>query len=314
MALSHAGGRGFVGGTPARVRGDVDIYHIPYTAGPLPTRGCTRLVVTVHDLAFLRNPEFVADAERYRGLFHAAAEQMERADLVLADSENTARDVVAAYGLPPERVKTVSLAYDRDLFHPGPAPQEGSGAGALPPRFILSVGTIEPRKNHLGLIRAFEAFISQRGDDGTHLVLAGSLGWGFEGVCRAMEESPCRHLIHHLQGVPDAALADLYRRSVALAYPSWYEGFGIPVLEAMACGCPVVTTRVSSLPEVAGDAALLVPPGDTEALADALVRLCSDVGLRAGLVDAGLRRAELFSWERVAREVAAAYAACPVAH
>ena len=134
MALSHAGGRGFVGGTPARVRGDVDIYHIPYTAGPLPTRGCTRLVVTVHDLAFLRNPEFVADAERYRGLFHAAAEQMERADLVLADSENTARDVVAAYGLPPERVKTVSLAYDRDLFHPGPAPQEGSGAGALPPR------------------------------------------------------------------------------------------------------------------------------------------------------------------------------------
>ncbi|MDH7568297.1 MAG: glycosyltransferase family 1 protein, partial [Armatimonadota bacterium] len=178
---------------------------------------------------------------------------------------------------------------------------------AVPERFILCVGTIEPRKNHLTLLAAFERFAAESNDRETHLVLVGGLGWKYEPILAALDASPLRQRIHHFSGVSTPGVAELYRRALMTVYPSLYEGFGLPVLEAMACGCPVVCSNVSSLPEAGGDAALLVDPHDVEGLAHAMCRVARNEALRAHMRDAGLRHAGRFTWEASARDTLAVY-------
>ncbi|MBI3945274.1 MAG: glycosyltransferase family 4 protein [Armatimonadetes bacterium] len=303
VALDHLARKGWVPRLPA----DVDVYHHPYPGLPFRTAPKTRLVVTVHDLTFLLFPDFVADREYFRYLVRAVSEQVARADHIVTDSHSTAADVVRVFGTPPEKVSAVHLGFDRACFHPRPEPPDAALADAIPQQFFLSVGTIEPRKNHLSLLRAFEQFVRRTGDTETHLVLAGGLGWRYEPVCAYIERSEQRRRIVHLSGLSSAAIASLYRRAVLTAYPSFYEGFGLPVLEAMACGSPVVASNASSLPEVAGDAGVLVDPRDVAALTEALVRVSSDEGLRLQMREAGLRQADRFSWEAAARETLAAY-------
>ncbi|WP_263970717.1 glycosyltransferase family 4 protein [Leptolyngbya sp. KIOST-1] len=172
--------------------------------------------------------------------------------------------------------------------------------------YILFVSTLEPRKNVVRLIQAFDQLKTQH-QINHQLVLVGQKGWQFEPIFEAIAASPWRHHIRHLDYLSDAEVAYCYQNADVFAYPSLYEGFGLPVLEAMTLGCPVVTANTSSLPEVAGDAALMVDPTSVEELAEALGRVIGDRALRQTLIERGYQQADQFSWTRTAKSTLAAY-------
>ena len=230
-----------------------------------------------------------------------------RARAIITGSAATKADLVNLLGIPPERVTVTP-------YGPSASSQqmaEGSSRGqdvrtryALPERFVLAVGTIEPRKNLERLIDAMGRVAERSDARDAVLVHAGAPGW-LSHELPDRTRGNCR--VRFLGYVSDDDLAALYSLARCCAYPSLWEGFGFPVLEAMASGCPLLTSSVSSLPEVAGDAALLVEPTSTEEIADGLARLWTDDALRARLVQRGIERAKDFSWERTAAETVAVY-------
>jgi len=273
---------------------------------PPPTRA-RRLVLTVHDLAFRLFPHTAPLATR-RWLSRLDA-ALARASRVIVVSEQTRRDLLELYRVPAERVSVVPLGVDTEHFRPAPP----EAVAAVRRRFgidgpyLLSLTGIEPRKNLPAIIRAYASL----GDDVRPvLVLAGPVApWNPEGwnlVRPALDELPSRvrERIVVTGYVPEPDKVSLLSGAEALVYPSLYEGFGLPVIEAMACGAPVLTSDVSALPETAGDAALLVDPHDTEAVAHGMERLLTDGTLRDELRVAGLARATMFSWEDAARRTA----------
>ena len=262
-------------------------------------------VVTIYDLSFLMTPERFHTANR---LYLSALTRVSarRARRVVAISESTRADVIRLLGVDPGRVDVVRPSLE-ERFRPA---SQGSIAAfvkrkGLPQRFILYVGTLEPRKNLGALIRAFAQV--QRRDSSLTLVLAGGKGWGYDAIFSAVRESGLADRVVLPGYVPAEELPLWYGAAAAFAYPSLYEGFGLPVLEALACGAPVVTSNGSSLPEAAGDAALQVDATDVEALAAALVRLISDEALRADLRQRGLTHAARFTSERMGREMVRVY-------
>jgi glycosyltransferase involved in cell wall biosynthesis len=172
--------------------------------------------------------------------------------------------------------------------------------------YLLFVSTIEPRKNIQTLINAFN-LLKQTVKLDHHLVLIGRKGWHYQPIFAAIENSPWTHHIHHLNYLSDEDVAFFYSKADVFVYPSHYEGFGLPVLEAMTLGAPVVTSNTSSLPEVAGDAALLIDPNDPMELAEAILKVISGSQFRQDLIHKGKARAKLFSWERTAKETLNAY-------
>jgi glycosyltransferase involved in cell wall biosynthesis len=280
--------------------GRVDLFFSPDFTLP-PTLPHTRTLLTVHDLSFLHYPDhYVPKLVRY--LERVVPRSVARADHVLADSEATRADLIARLGAPPEKVETLYSGVSR-RFCPEPEAGERERLLArygLERSYVLSVGTLQPRKNYVRLIRAFA-----RLDTAACLVIVGGRGWLYEEVLAEAAQHPDR--VRVLGFVDDTDLPALYRGASLFAFPSFYEGFGLPVLEAMACGVPVVCSNSSSLPEVAGDAALLVDPHDEAALADALVRGLADESLRRRLITRGLIRATRFTWERAARQLLAAF-------
>jgi glycosyltransferase involved in cell wall biosynthesis len=271
-----------------------DVIHAPSLAIP-PAQG-TPLVVTVHDLAFLRHPEVFTR----RGVdFHrrGLAITHREAALVLAISEFTRRELVQC-GFEPERVRVVPMAIDvPDAAIDSVLDARVQAAGVQDP-YVLSVGTIEPRKG-LDVLAAAVADLRRDRPDLT-LVLAGPTGWlSVDGI-----DGPG---IKRLGRVDERTLDALYRRALVCALPSRYEGFGLPVLEAMARGCPVVASNTTALPEVVADAGVLVPPGDVAALRAALAGVIDDDAARADLTKRGRRRATDFTWEATAAAHVAAY-------
>jgi len=255
----------------------------------LPRKRPRRAVTTFHDLFVLTGeystPEFrrrFADQAR-----HAA----ENSDLILTVSAFTAEQVHELLGVERERLRVV--------HHGAPAPQAASGPRE---KLILHVGAIQKRKNIARLVQAFE-----RVEPEWRLALAGSFGYGAEEILRGIESSPARERISVLGYVPATELSRWYARASLFAFPSLDEGFGMPVLEAMAAGVPVIASNRSALPEVAGDAAVLVDPLDTEQLADVLRRLAMDEGARAGLVSRGLKHAADFTWVKAVELTWGAY-------
>lgn len=277
--------------------GRVDVFYSPDFVLP-PTLPSTRTLLTVHDLSFLRYPEhFVPKLVQY--LTRVVPDSVRRADRVLADSEATRADLVELLGTPPEKVEVLYSGVDARFR---PLPQEGERERlrtryGLDRPYVLSVGTLQPRKNYIRLIRAF-ARLSPRE---TVLVIAGGRGWLYEEVLEEAARFPDR--VRILGFVEEEDLPALYRGARLFVMPSFYEGFGLPVLEAMACGVPVVCSGVSSLPEVAGDAALLVDPTDEEGLAEAMRRALEDEPLRERMRARGLARAASFTWDRAARQL-----------
>jgi glycosyltransferase involved in cell wall biosynthesis len=270
----------------------------------MPLRGVPT-VLTVHDLIFRHLPEHHKTLNRWY-LNWTMPLYCRRADRIIAISHATQRDLIAAYDVPPEKITVIHEAAD-PRFRPQPpeAVEAVRTRYGLPERYLLSVGTIEPRKNLTRLLEAFEALHAEGLTDA--LVVVGGRGWLYDDFFARLERSPAREAVLFPGYVPDADLPPIYAGAQALAFPSLYEGFGLPVLEAMACGAPVVCSNTSSLPEVVGDAALLFDPHDVTAITQALHRLLSDDTLHADLQQRGLDRAATFSWDRVAAETEAVY-------
>jgi glycosyltransferase involved in cell wall biosynthesis len=265
-----------------------------------PSRPSQRLVVTIHDVAFLRFPELFPRRWRivYRlGLGVAAR----RAEAILVPSRSTADDVIARARIDPERVHVTPLAATLPRGHADPARTlERLG---IPTPYVLFVGTLEPRKNLVTLVRAY-----RRAAVGIPhaLVLAGAPGWGLDALERELA-MPGPGRIVRTGWLPDDDLDAVYRGASAFVYPSLYEGFGLPVLEAMARGIPTIASSASSLPEVTGDAALSVDPRSSGALASATATLLADDGLASELGERGRRRARSFTWDETARLTLEAY-------
>ena len=281
--------------------GQPDIYHGTNYA-VYPCRHSLG-VMTIYDLSFMRYPEYVTSVVR---TYSQRVQQcLGWTNLVVTISESSKRDIVELLGVPPERVWVTPLAsrYAVDT-QGGNREMQAVDLGDRP--FILFVSTLEPRKNVVRLIQAFDQLKTDRRID-HQLVLVGQKGWQFEPIFEAIASSPWQHHIRHLDYLSDAEVAYCYAQADVFAYPSLYEGFGLPVLEAMTLGCPVVTSNTSSLPEVAGNAALLIDPTSIGDLAEALGQVIGDRTLRQSLIDQGYRQAAEFSWSRTAQATLSAY-------
>jgi glycosyltransferase involved in cell wall biosynthesis len=262
-------------------------------------------VVTIYDLTALFFPEYhTADTRKMQQRKYRFAQ--DEADVVIAISESTKRDVVDNLEIPEDRVRVVHGGVgpqfrpivDRETLTRALAP-----LGVVPGTYIVHVGTIEPRKNLVRLLEAYATVREMLPPPRPKLVLAGAAGWRVVEPFERIETLDLGSDVMYLGHVPAEVLPALYNGALLLAYPSLYEGFGLPPLEAMACGVPVVASNVSSIPEVVGDAGVLVEPRDTHALAEAIATLLDDSELRLSLGRAGVERAAHFSWERAATEV-----------
>jgi len=278
---------------PAAIRSlGPDAYFGPAGAMPLGGVG-SPAVITVHDLAIYRNPRWFPGRQPLSTRL-VVPRSVLRADVVIAVSDHTAQDIVDIFGLDRGRIRVIPHGVS-----PKMRPMSGDELAdararlGLPERFILFVGTVEPRKN---LETLLEAWVMMR--DRPDLVVVGSWGWLYEDIRERMSRLGPR--MHHLDSVDPAELPAIYNAARVLAHPAWYEGFGLPPLEAMACGTPVIVSDRSSLPEVAGDAALVVPADQPEAWRRTLERVFDDTELAADLRRRGILRAAQFTWSRSA--------------
>ncbi len=264
-------------------------------------------VLTVHDLIFRHLPKHHKPLNRWY-LNVALPLYCRRATHVIAISECTRRDLIATYGLPSGQITVIHEAAD-PAFSPQPAHRQAAVRDryGLPERYILFVGTIEPRKNLKRLLRAFEVLYAERLTEG--LVVVGKRGWLYGDFFAELERSPVREEVVLPGYVPDADLPAVYAGAQALVFPSLYEGFGLPVLEAMACCTPVACSGTSSLPEVGGAGALYFDPQSEGSIVETVRQLLSDSDLQDELAQRGLERAARFSWDRVAAETEKVYAA-----
>lgn len=280
------------------VRHWLDIYHSPDFIPPW--RGGRRHVITVHDLNFLHYPQYLTDESR-RYYNDQIAWAVNRADHILADSEASKQDMVTLLGVAPDKITVHMLGVD-ESFKPLPetTQREARQALELPPRYLLFVGTFEPRKNIGGLLEAYQRLL-RRLSDAPPLVLAGNRGWLFEETMARVEQMQLGTRVLWREGISQALMPALYNSAVALVTPSFYEGFGLPALEAMACGTVPIVSNRSSLPEVVGDVGLQVEPESSASIADALEKAITDETWRAQHERAGLARAATFTWARTAQ-------------
>jgi glycosyltransferase involved in cell wall biosynthesis len=279
----------------------VDLVHEPAFVGAVAGR-CP-FVITVHDLSFLLYPQGFRMLNRFY-LRNLTRWSVHRARRVIAVSESTKYDLVRLYDLSPARVDVVHNGVDPS-FRPLPAGEISAfrAERGLPERYCLFVGTLEPRKNVVQLIEAYARLPRTR----PPLLLVGGKGWLYDEIFARVEALDLSTEVHFVGYVSTEELPQWYNAAELFVYPSLYEGFGLPPLEAMACGTPVVTSTASSLPEVVGEAGLSVDPGDVEALAAAIERVLMDVELREQMQVAGVARAQGFSWEKTARDTVACY-------
>jgi glycosyltransferase involved in cell wall biosynthesis len=276
-----------------------DVLWVP--AHVLPPIHPRRSIVTVHDLGHLHFPQAHPPLQRF---YHNWSTRWNtRAALhIFADSEATRDDLVELLNVPPEKISVVYPAYDRELFQPicDVALIERVGAQyRIGKDYILAIGTIHPRKNYARLIKAF----SQLAIPNLQLAIVGKCGWLYDEIFAQVKSLGLEARVLFLDYVPAIDMPALISGARLLAFPSLHEGFGLPVLEAQACGTPVVCSMVSSLPEAAGDAALFFDPLDVDAIAGAMERAMTDETLRAKLIARGFENAKRFSWESSARTV-----------
>ena len=290
----------------ARVKRErFDLYHEPNF---LAQRFDGPTVVTVHDISWVTHPE-THPAERVRAMNKTMPRVVREARLLIADSESTRRDVIRHYSVPPERVRTVLLGVTGEFI-----PMDAASTRAALDRmglehgaYVLAVGTLEPRKNLATAIAAYAA-LPEALQARHPLAIAGMRGWGDQRLSPQAAALVAQGRIRLVGFVPQEDLPALYAGARVFVYPSLYEGFGLPPLEAMACGAPVIVSNRSSLPEVVGDAGIQVEALDVDALAARLRELLEDEALRARLAAAGHERSKQFTWDRTLDQTLAVYA------
>jgi glycosyltransferase involved in cell wall biosynthesis len=285
--------------------GSIDLFHSPDFVLP-PVSGRIPTIVTVHDLSFVHYPEtFPANLVAY--LNRVVPWSVNRASHILADSHSTSRDLQTLWGIKSNRI-TVLYSGVNERFKPvtdKKALESVRARYGLGKPYVLAVGTVQPRKNYELLVRAFRPIAERHPHS---LVIVGGKGWLEEGLLAEIERQGLRERVQMAGFVDDADLPAVYSAADILAFPSLYEGFGLPLLEAMACGTPVISSDASSLPEVASNgSAILLSPNDEAAWTAAMVRLLEDENARQQLSAAGLAQSAQFSWRGAARELAALY-------
>ncbi|HEX9597015.1 MAG TPA: glycosyltransferase family 1 protein [Anaerolineales bacterium] len=283
--------------------GDFDLYHGLAFIAPLWLS--IPAVVTVYDLTFIHYPGRLSPARRlYLRLFTGVS--CRRARRVIAISQSTARDLTARLNIPADRIDVTPLACDPAIFRPLPPEQIATfrRENDLPERFWLFLGTLEPRKNLTVLLEAYAALPQ---NERLPLILAGGKGWQYDDIFAAVEHHHLGGEVHFPGFIPATTLPFWYNSAEVFVYPSVFEGFGLPVLEAMACGTPVITSKVSSLPEVAGNSGLCLPPHDRAAWTEALHRAFHDTHWRVQARDKGLAEAKGFTWEKTAQLTVSSY-------
>jgi glycosyltransferase involved in cell wall biosynthesis len=293
-----------VGLPRAARRARVDVVHAPaYTA---PLAGAGPVVLTIHDVSYARHPEWYPYRRDWlrRAFYRRSARA---ATLIVTDSAFSAAEIVAAYRIPRRRIAVVPLGVS-DAFSPAEADAQCELPARVATPFVLHVGDLHERRN---LPTLLDAVLESRRHFGVaqavSLVLAGVDRGVGDALCAIAEEADAADAVVKLGSVSETQLLALYRCASAVVYPSVYEGFGLPVLEAMACGTPVIASRAASIPEVVGDAGLLLDPGDGAAWAEAIVNVVNDEKRRTEMRDRGLARAAQFTWERTARMTLDAY-------
>lgn len=285
--------------------GAVDVFYSPDFL--LPLTFAARTLVTVHDLSYVRVPEcFPAPLLNY--LNRAVPPSLARADVILADSVSTQNDLVDVYRVPREKIRVLYSGVE-PRFRPHVSEESRARVRALTrgKPYLLSVGTLQPRKNYTRLIHAFanlQSLISNPSSSlraGLQLVIAGGRGWMYEEIFETVARLNLQDRVIFPEFVADEDLPALYAEALLFVYPSLYEGFGLPVAEAMACGTPVVCSNTSSLPEVAGDAALYFDPRNVDEIARTLQRVLTDPALGATLRARGFAQVKQFTWDNAAR-------------
>jgi glycosyltransferase involved in cell wall biosynthesis len=282
----------------------LDLLHSPHYTMPLfcpvPT------VVTFHDMTYFIYPEKHTLAKRYFFPW-MMRRSSRRADKIIADSESTRQDAIRFVKVPPDKITTVHLGYneifrqitDQEML------QEIEQQYHLPDRFVFYAGAFEPRKNVPLLLNAFEQIASKHAD--LHLVVTGGTGWNNQETLAQIDRMQSKDRIIRLGHIPHADLPAIFNLAEVFVYPSLYEGFGLPPLEGLACGTPVITTNISSMPEVVGNAGILVPPDEEAALVQAMTDVLTDDDLRQRLSAAGPVRAANFTWRHTAEKTLKIY-------
>jgi len=282
------------------VGGRIDLVFLPnlnfVAPNPLiPT------VLTIHDLSWKHSPQYYSHKMRLWHRTVQPARLIGDAARVIVPSQSTHDDLVRAFQKSSDQIAVVPHGID-SAFQPRPEPRDHGVRSRynLPKRYALYMGTLEPRKNIAAILDAVAAYRERTRDD-LHLVLAGGWGWNARDLKTRLATRYAQQTIHHLGYVPSQDRPALYRNAAVFIWPSKYEGFGLPILEAMACGTPVITSHTSSMPEVAGSAAILIDPFDPRDITVALEHLLHSKNLSARLRSAGLERAKTFSWDTAAR-------------
>jgi len=277
--------------------GQYDLYHAMAFVAPMLLT--TPMVVTVYDLTFMRYPERLTTARRlYLRMFTALT--CRRAKRVIAISQSTADDLTTLLDIPADKIDVTPLGYDAETYFPRTKSQlyDFSTLHHLPERFWLFVGTLEPRKN---LVMLLNAYAKLPKSERLPLILGGGKGWMVDEIFATIERHGLGGEVKHIGFIPTEDLPLWYNSAEAFLYPSVFEGFGLPVLEAMACGTPILTSNVSSLPEVAGDSGMTLSPDDEAIWTDALKQVYQDSEWRESAREQGIQRAQQFTWERTAQ-------------
>jgi glycosyltransferase involved in cell wall biosynthesis len=284
--------------------GCVNTFWSPHFNFSSFSKNC-KVILTVHDLSFLVYPDFFSARKNFWHKMLGAKKLIARADKIIAISENTKNDLIKLANVPAGKIEVVYSGVGAE-FQPldatGDDLKKIKAKYSLPDKFILNIGTIEPRKNITGLIKAFDKIANAQGLKDYFLIIVGAVGWKNKEVYQAINSAKNKERIKMIGYIEKSERVYFYNLAKIFCYPSFYEGFGLPILEAMASGVPVITSNVSAIPEVAGDAALLIDPNDENSLAQAMLSIVQDEKLREAYSARGLECAKLFSWEKSAEK------------
>ena len=290
----------------------INIFFSPHIFSSAVSKKC-KTITTFHDLSYESYPKFYSTGKNYWHFSMNPKKQAKKADKIIAVSKSTKNDLVNIYNVDPEKIKVIYSGINpvSSIQYPVSSISKIKKKYNLPEKYILYLGTLEPRKNIIGLIKAFEIFKTKLKSRGRHsgmspsgfkLVIAGSKGWLYRDIFKTVKNSPVKNDIIFTGFIDDEDKSILYSQAELFVYPSFYEGFGFPPLEAMACGTPVITSNFSSLPEAVGDAAIMINPYNLDELYRAMETVLNDDKLKNTLIKKGFEQTKKFSWQKCARE------------